>query len=541
MKKSFISKISLVAMLLLFLPFVISCSPKTSGVQKEILCLNLDNYLQLEKGPHLEIAGRFHPGSKILVESDYPLHLRREYPEMSSGIDLSEFEGRIVRILFSEAPNAVFLEQYKSSEQPQNFESFRNRHRHDNVLIIVFDAMNPTHLGCYGYSRKTSPVIDQFASKSIIWNQAFALAPYTLASTGALLTGLHPIMHRVLGEGNKLPEDFKTMAEYFHDSNYDTGMFLATPNATEHFGYTQGFRYVWQPARVINADEIASEFNTWLKKRRKRRFFAYVHIREPHDPYNPPAKFLGLFRNDPNFQLPKYDYGIPPSKEDQSKIRDAYDGSIAFADSELKKILDTLQELRMDDKTILILLADHGEAFWEHGIQGHNRTLYDEMLRIPLIMHIPREATLGNIRENQLVSNIDLFATFVDLFPFSRKGVLLSGQSLLPYILSQSEQDERWLSLQKYGRPYYAIRSSKFKYIQDLEHQKAELFLLPSDPLEKNNVTDKYPILSTFCKLELEKLRAQYRQSREVLQIEQPRSVITPEVREHLKALGYTY
>jgi arylsulfatase A-like enzyme len=401
--------------------------------------------------------------------------------------------------------------------------------------------MNPTHLGCYGYSRKTSPVIDQLASKSIVWNQAFALAPYTLASTGALLTGLHPIMHGVLSEGNKLPENFKTMAEFFHDSDYDTGMFLATPNATEHFGYTQGFGYVWQPARVINADEIASEFNNWLKKRSKRRFFAYVHIREPHDPYNPPSKFLGLFRNEPNFQLPKYDYGIPPSKEDQSKIRDAYDGNLAFADSELTKILKTLQELGMDDKTILILLADHGEAFWEHGIQGHNRTLYDEMLRIPLIIHIPRESNLRNIRKKQLVSNLDLFATFADLFPFSRKGVLLNGQSLLPYILSQSGENERWLTLQRYGGPYYAIRSSQFKYIQNLERQKFELFLLSSDPFERNNVINKYPILSSYCKLELEKLRAEYRQEREVLQIKQPRSVITPEAREHLKALGYTH
>ena len=317
-------------------------------------------------------------------------------------------------------------------------------------------------------------------------------------------------------------------------------MLLATPNATEVFGYTQGFQYVWQPARVINADEITSQVNLWLEKPRRRPFFAYVHIREPHLPYNPPEKFLRLFRDEPNFQLPKFDFGVIPSLEDQSKILDAYDGNIAFADSELQKILNTLQEKGLREKTILVLLSDHGEAFWEHGTQGHNRNLYDEMLRTPLILHIPREPALKNIHKKQLVSNFDLFATFIDLFPFSRKGVLADGESLLPYIVSQNEA-ERWLSLQLYSRSTYAIRSSQMKYIDDQERKKEELYIFSGDPLEKNNVIHQFPILASYCRLELKKLRAQFHDQRETLEIEQPKAVISPEIREHLKALGYTH
>ena len=526
----------------LFLAAAIFCCAPDRG--REVLRLQRDNFLQLKKDPHLEITNRFHHSTRILVQSDYPSLLKQEYSgnngRSGSGIDLSKFGNRIVRILFSEEPpkDAAFIKQYKSSQQPPDLESFRKRHQRDNVLVIVFDALNPSHLGCYGYSRNTSPVIDRVASESLIWDRAFALAPYTLASTGALLTGLHPIVHGVLGEGNKLPQNFKTMAEFFHDAGYDTGMFLATPNATEVFGYTQGFQNVWQPARVINADEITSQVNRWLEKPRRHPFFAYIHFREPHLPYNPPEKYLRLFRDETNFRLPKFDFGVVPPMEDQSKIRDAYDGNIAFADSELQKILTTLQEKGLREKTIVVLLSDHGEAFWEHGVQGHNRNLYDEMLRTPLVLHIPREPALKNIRKKQLVSNFDLFATFIDLFPFSKKGILLNGESLLPYLFSDHETG-RWLSLQIYAHPDYAIRSSQMKYILDEDRKREELYLLSKDPLEKNNVALRFPIVAAYCRAELKKLRSRFHDQREALQIEQPKSVISPETREHLKALGY--
>ena len=193
----------------LFLTAGIVCCAGVSERKKETIRLERDNYLQLKTDPHLQFTRRLRAETRILVESDYPSALKQEYSlsRTRSGIDLSRFENRVVRIVFSEEPptDAAFIEQYKSAEQPMDLEPFRKRHQHDNVLVIVFDALNPTHLGCYGYSRRTSPVIDHIASESMVWDRAFALAPYTLASTGALLTGLHPIVHGVLGEGNKLP------------------------------------------------------------------------------------------------------------------------------------------------------------------------------------------------------------------------------------------------------------------------------------------------------------------------------------------------
>lgn len=505
-------------------------------------------YVALQESPRLKFNTRHEGNLRVVIESDYPSFLKREFNAKASETDLSEFKNRIARLAFFAGGNvkAKFsrmnpeIEDIQTSVPPtMDLESFRIRHEQDNVMIFVFDAMNPLHLGCYGYPKNTSPVLDSLAAEGIIWEKAFAPAPYTLASTGSLLVGLYPAIHGVLAEGDKLPEQFKTMAEFFRDSGYETGMFIGTPNATKIFGYAQGFKHVWSPARVIDADEIRAHVQTWLKKVQNRPFFSYVHIREPHLPFKPPPEFLRRFRDEPNFLVPQFEFSIPPSDEDKSKIRDVYDANIAFGDSELGNIFASLRALGLDQKTIIIVLSDHGEAFWEHQVQGHNLTLYDEMLRIPLIIRFPQEPKLTKISKTNLVANFDIFPTLVDLFPFSRKGIFLSGKSLLPYLLSETKHPDRILHSQRYGNHHFALRSSTMKYIRDYERGREEFYDLSTDPSETKNLIRSYPILSRYYRAQLEKTRDKQRRARDSLRIQQPKAVIDDQTREHLKALGY--
>ncbi len=512
--------------------------------------VGLRNSPRLKLTTHAEGSSPLPSDNRVTVESDYPSFLKREFTVKDPEIDLSEFKDRIARITFFTSGNIkkeffrmnpeIEIEQIQSPVSPTaELESFRVRHGQDSVMIFVFDALNPSHLGCYGYPKNTSPVMDSLADSGIVWERAFAPAPYTLASTGSLLVGLFPLIHGVIGDGDKLPEQFKTMAEVFFDSGYETSMFLATPNATKVFGYTQGFEHVWSPARIINADEIGGQVQTWLRKVAGHRFFSYVHIREPHLPFQPPPEFLRRFRDDPSFQVPEFKFSIPPSEEDKSKIRDVYDASIAFGDAELGKILSTLRALGLDERTIIIVLSDHGEAFWEHQIQGHNLTLYDEMLRIPLIIHFPREPKLSNVRSTDLVGNFDVFSTLVDLFPFSRKRILLNGKSLLPGLVFGSKQSPRSLFFHRARYRHYALRSSTMKYISEYDRKREELYDLSTDPSETQNLVETYPILSAYYRVELEKTLDKQRKTRDSLRIQQPKTVIDEETREHLKALGY--
>ena len=509
-------------------------------------------YLRLGKNPALVFTftdsnSSLSESSKdIIVESDSPSFLKREYSLQkveNKRVDLSEFQNRVVRITFLEPAlqlqNAIVEQStFADRDTTASLAAIRERQHGNNVLIVALDALNPSHLGCYGYKRKTSPNIDFLASEGVLWENAFATAPYTLASTGSLLTGLYPDFHGVIGSGDRLPEEFQTMAETFQDNGYETGMFLATPNATAIFGYTQGFEHVWSPKRVINADEISRQVVQWLTKIGKNKFFAYVHVREPHDPLTPPQDYLRLFRDDPNFRLPEYDYGIAPPAEDQSKIIDAYDANLAFGDAGVGNMVQHLRNTGLWEKTIVIVLSDHGEAFWEHGIQGHNRTLYDEMIRIPLLMRFPDESGLRNIRKSQLAGNVDLFPTLADLLELNTRGIHAQGKTLLPY-LGAGNEEYRVLLSRKYGDPTYAIRSGQAKYIRRFKHPRNEFYIFASDPGEKKNSIDQHPISSAFYRIELEKMLKRILGERKSLGIPQPKAVIDEETQEVLRALGY--
>ena len=520
-------------------------------------------YHPLQKRPTLSFSLQFlqrknsELDARVVVESDHP-SIRKEFelrPAENYRIDLSNFEERIVRITFqARSRNLIglggflywidpMIQQVQDPQKPIHEElmrSVRERQRNHNVLIFLFDATNPAHLGCYGYTKPTSPVIDSIAAEGVIFDNAIAQAVSTLPSTGSLMTGLYPEGHGVLGKRSVLPDTYKTMAEFFREAGFRTALFSANPNASPISGYHQGFEEIWslREGRPIAANEFVEPFERWIRQVRQHRFFGYLHIREPHWPYQPPRHFMSRFHQNPAFELMDLNPFVIPPMEQQERIRAAYDANLAFADAQFGTMLNLLRSMGLFDNTIIVILADHGEAFWQHGKQGHNHQVTEDTARIPFILRFPGEPDWKGKREPYVVGSIDLLPTFADIFSFSRKGLSFNGQSLLPFLISQKTATGRYRLTQTSSQSMYGIRSDEFKYIYHAQGRRSEdeFFHLVSDPNERVNVIQEFPISSGYYRAELKKTLKQLERFRSAAK---QNAVIDQEAEEELKALGY--
>ncbi len=412
-----------------------------------------------------------------------------------------------------------------------------------NVVLIVLDAASTKHFGCYGYYRATTPVVDNLAKQGVQFQRAYTNAVYTLASTATLFTGQLPNRHGILTHRHKLPEAVLTLPETMQQYGYETATFLANGNASGSFGLTQGFRTVREVFRDVDytgrGEEITQSFAEWLAKHHQQKFFAYLHYREPHDPYKPPDEWIDRFV-DPSysgkigrsFDRRTYDPNSPDlSEADRRHIQDLYDANLAYADSQVGEVLRALRNLRLEDQTMIAVTSDHGEAFWEHDFQGHNRQLYEESTRVPLVIKFPKNAGLANRKINFPVQTADFYPTLVDLLGISRQGLSLDGRSFLPYLMDASSHPQ--FVVTHSTRPSVtAIVQDRYKYIRNSK-QSDELYNLKNDPLEKQNLIEKEPVQAGY----LGKLLLMQLESKKPRSIESPN--LDEATLENLKALGY--
>ena len=526
--------------------------------------------VRLSKQPTLTY--RFVPGPKnerkvdafISVESDNARSQEfHAQPNKQTAIDLTPFAGKIVRITFSAQfsrnrlnGNVLWIDpsirQIVANEYPEQNEAedFRTRHRNNNLLLVLFDDTNARHLGCYGYPRPTSPTIDALASRGVVWENAISQAPVTVLSTATLLTGMYPLAQDA-SAATALSDQYKTMPEFFSEAGYQTALFTSNPNASPTFGYGQGFKHIETlyknrdpfGSKAVIASEFVSPVNSWLDRVRDTRFFAYIHFREPHRPISAPLEFRARFMRNPEQPVPDDESLFRgPNENVKREFISAYDANIAFADAQLAKILSHLRMLGLDKKTIVIVLADHGEALWEHGEFGHYETIYEEALRIPLIIKFPEEEKLNGIRKTDAVATMDLLPTLIDLLNLSRKGLQTNGKSLLPVLLHGHFADNRLILSQTFDGKAYSLRSGGFKFITYSDKKRPDqLFDLSNDPHERNNAIHAYPITAGFFRMKLAKTLAGLNNYRKMTSVKTKKAKIDPEEEQELRALGYIH
>jgi choline-sulfatase len=371
-----------------------------------------------------------------------------------------------------------------------------------NVILVIIDALRPDHLGCYGYFRNTSPNIDALSKKSLVFKNAYSAAPWTRSAIASIISSKLPIEHMIYSEhkNERLGDEFLTIQEFFNEKKYITAAIYANPHLD--LGLVQNFSYIDYKG-VQLADLIYSKAINWLKNNSDKKFFLLIHSIDPHDPYhfheayNFTCKDSKYRRLQPFFPPRRDGSGITCenreniihlNKEQLSEMEANYDGEIAFTDHHFGRLISYLKQSKLYEKTIIIITADHGEEFLDHGGYWHGCTLYNELIKVPLIIYLPG---VNQKLFEQKVSTIDIFPTLVDLFDRdSYDAYNLTGQSLLPLV----ENNKKWrekpiLSATGFrGLLKYSLIVGDYKIIRYADGDVIGLYNLKNDPNESENL-----------------------------------------------------
>ncbi len=421
-----------------------------------------------------------------------------------------------------------------------------------NVVLIILDAGRAASFGAYGYSRKTTPEIDRIASEGVVFENCFTPAVYTLGAMSSLWTSEPPDRHHGdLSFSAPLPANRLTLADLLSGQGIHTAGFVANPIAGALNRFDRGFvefHEVWREVGSA-ADSFRSVWPSWLAKNGDNRFFAYLHFREPHFPYDPPPPFDTQFG--PDGPIPKSvrrdSSWITDVNQGRRAFSDAerdhlvrlYDGNLAFADREVGELRRALEAAGQLDKTVLVVAADHGEALYERNWIGHNVELYDESVHVPLIVRLPRGTLPDARRVKGFVDLLDLAPTIADIFGVRGKGgsdKAFLGRSLLP-LVAGGEGKSAVLSRTVWDQPRYAMRDASHVYWYESRTGAERLHDLKADPREEKDLAASDPIRAAFYR---ESLFAWTRSTpSSERQGDEKAAAMTKEQCETLKSLGY--
>ncbi len=390
--------------------------------------------------------------------------------------------------------------------------------RRPNVLLISIDTLRADHLGCYGYGRATSPRIDALAAEGALFEQAISTTSWTLPAHAALLTGLADSVHGCTDTDRSLAPERRTLAERLAEAGYATAGFFSGPYLHPVFGLSQGFETwvdctsysgfnderaqatgtiegpdVWRRANDdVTNPTVLREVSAWLRANRRQPFLLFAHLWDVHFDFVPPAPYDTLFDPDYAGELtgrgfffdPRVKAGMP--ERDLQHLIALYDGEIAWTDRHVGRILEELDALGLAEDTLVVVTADHGTAFFEHGRSAHRNALFDELLRVPLVMRLPGGVPAG-VRVASQVSTIDVVPTVLDLLGLGVPADVM-GRSLVP-ALGGAESDELAVSeLATLGQEQRSFRRSGRKLIVDGTTQLGQVFDLARDPGEQQPV-----------------------------------------------------
>jgi len=298
-----------------------------------------------------------------------------------------------------------------------------------NVIIISIDTLRPDHLHCYGYDRNTSPNTDLLAADGVLFRTAIAQAPSTLPSHASMLTALIPSHHGAFhNASSRVPESIPTMAEFLSADGFTTASFNGGGQMSAVYGLSQGFDH-YESVKGETFSKVVDRGMEWLGSHRDERCFLFLHTYEVHAPYRSKKEYLDRFDSGyvgslpdsiSNSVLDRINFGdLEIDSEDLAHIRNAYDAGIFTMDLSLGRLVHFLRSEGLYENTILILTSDHGEEFGEHGKVGyHCHTVYDELLRVPLIIKFGSSDFSSTVVENQ-VRSIDILPTILDVLDIS--------------------------------------------------------------------------------------------------------------------------
>lgn len=387
-----------------------------------------------------------------------------------------------------------------------------------NVVILLLDALRRDHLGCYGYGKATSPAIDAFAAGALRFERLIAQGSWTKPATGSILTGKYPKSHRFSELGSVLGDEMVTLQEALGGAGYATAAFIASRIIEPRSNLTQGFGNAEAAYRrrrgelITGSDVLTDEVIEWLGGANGKRNFVYVHYMDTHKPYHAPGQRpaaasgakpgKGAAEEDgergggapEGGPSARWDGGIASDlvgatgkkrlrrgkpSADGNTVGD-YDAAIRFNDAQIGRLFDAMKRKGIWDDSIIVVTADHGEAFGEHGELGHYLSLHDEEIRVPFVMRVPGAAP--RVVES-VYGQVDIMPTLLALVgvdaPPDLDGIdMLAGARRVVF----SEYD-------KGGTHLVSARADDAKVIHRLRTPRYACFDLAADPAERNDLS----------------------------------------------------
>ncbi len=455
-----------------------------------------------------------------------------------------------------------------------------------NVLLVTIDTLRADHLACYGYNRQTSKCMDALASEGIVFENAYVQRNSTWPSLATVMTSLHPVVHGVRHNGLQLSNAPITLAEVLQANGYMTAAVYTNSKGQNWEGFQ-----VRHPITTEPVDERAThEAISWLADAR-RPFFLWIHYLAPHADYTPPAEFQTFV--DPNYKGPidgkKESIAkatlrqFPVTPEDLQHVYNLYDGEIAYVDNELNKVIDTLKARDLYDNTLIVLSADHGEELYDHhGYFGHGASVYEGVMRVPLIMRMPGTVPAGK-RDASVVGTIDVAPTILQTVgiavPESYQGRSLApafkGEQLTPtpafaefrdkillvrtndytYVYNPTNYHPRKIADNRQVKVGAGedklVKQEEFDGTADLKEgtyrdedvftqiKAVELYDAINDRYQKQEISAQRPEAVAAMQKEIDAFSKRYNWSLDDGVAKRIESEVDPEVRAQLEAMGY--
>jgi arylsulfatase A-like enzyme len=315
-----------------------------------------------------------------------------------------------------------------------------------HIILISLDALRQDHVSCYGYHRETTLALDALAGEGTLFLNAFAQSPWTLPSHATVLTGLYPSSHKAdipplfTGLVKRLDGSMHTMAEILSHLGYATAAFTSSVYVSGTYGLDRGFDvFEYDRRKEHTAEVIVTKACDYLARRKEKPFFLFLHFFDIHD-YASPEPFDVMYV-DPSYdgtlaREKRYRVGSDGyyylSDADLAFLKAKYDGAARYVDMQLERFFQKLKSLGLYDTSFIIVFSDHGEEFWEHKGTGHGFTLYDEQLRIPLIIKVPKKMMQaggpGTVETN--TGLIDILPTLLDYLGADTRSAGFQGITL---------------------------------------------------------------------------------------------------------------
>jgi arylsulfatase A-like enzyme len=450
------------------------------------------------------------------------------------------------------------------------------------VILIQADTLRRDHLDAYGYSRETAPGIKKLAGDGTLFKNYTTQATWTKVSTPTLMTSLYPSTHTVTDFFDHLPASANTMAESFRAAGFATVSFSSVLFTGQFTNLHKGFEELHEAESVANPQssktsrEFVDRLAAWLDVHRDAPFFAFLHVFDPHDPYEPSAPYNSLwaepagkeeherqakdvkkFIKDPVMRQ----FGMPTRDELQKAGFDPdayvrydegwYDGSIRAMDVELTRLVERLRALGLENDTLFVFLSDHGEEFLDHGRMFHGQSVYGELTQTPLIVRWPAALPKGRTIDD-VVQTIDVFPTLLELNGIAAPAGI-QGQSLVPLLTGQGQWKKRPAVSEKQktspdtGLPAadtesFAIVDGDWKLIHNTVRKDGtpefELYDFIKDPLNKTNVAAEHADIVARLAKQIEGWQQMTKAARLKPDSETTKT-LSPEQLQRLRSLGY--